>query len=152
MADFPGAIGESVAILGALDPAAIAATTSVTSWGSAAKFKKVGAILLLGATNGTIEMELRQATDSSGTGAKDFSPAVAFTAAIFGAATDNTQGMLSCDVARCMDVDNGFTHFAASVVSGGTTNVFGVILLGAGNRFGDVSSSDDAAVREIVSV
>lgn len=150
MSDFSGSIGEDVAVLGVINPAAIAATTTVSSWGNATNFSKVGAILLLGATNGNIDMELRQATDSSGTGAKDFSPAVAITR--LEAGDDNKQAVLSCDAARCMDVDNGFTHFAASVISSGSTNVFGVALLGAGNRYGASGARDASTVDEIVSV
>ncbi len=70
----PNAKGsEQLALLASIDPASQAAGTSNSEWVSCAQFHSLLAIIQTGTmgTNGTLAAKLQQATDASGTGAKD---------------------------------------------------------------------------------
>ena len=63
------------AVVGAIDPDVTTASTVESAWISAAEFFTYQAIVLCGTlgTNATVDAKIEQATDSSGTGAKDLS-------------------------------------------------------------------------------
>lgn len=137
------------AILSTIDPASTAASTVLTAWVSMAEWHSIAAILQTGAlgTAATVDAKLRQATDASGTSAKDIT-GKAITQLVK-ASHDNKQVMLQC-TGENLDVANGFTHVALSVTVGTAASLISAVLLGNNGRYEPASDYDDADVVEIV--
>ena len=131
---------DGVAVIATLDPASVAASTVVTSWVPVQNFHSFMALIetgVLGAS-ATLDAKLRQATDNSGTGAKDIS-GKALTQ-ILKASGDNKQAMINCRAAD-LDAANGFGWIALSVTIGTAASIFGAQLLGFYPRFEPVKDA-----------
>jgi hypothetical protein len=140
-------LGESIAILGTIDPKDLATSAVNSDYCDCAKYGKVSAFILIGAITGTIDAKLQQASDSSGTGVKDITGKSITQLA---ATDDNKQAVISVDVSE-LDLANDFTHVRCVVTpTGGTTNFGGVAMLGGDARFSPVDSHDLSTVAEIV--
>lgn len=137
------------AVLGTIDPASTAAGTVLTAWVPVAKWHRIAAILLTGAlgASATVDAKLRQATDSSGTGAKDITGKSI--TQLVKASHDNKQAIIECQ-ADDLDTANGFTHVALSVTVGTAASLLAAVLLGVNARYMPASDSDDADVTQIV--
>jgi hypothetical protein len=140
---------ERVAILATLDPASVAASTVVSGWVSMANFHSIAALIQTGVlgASATIDAKLRQATDSSGTGAKDIT-GKAITQ-IVKATGDNKQAMIEAR-SEDLDVNNGFTYVALSVTVGTAASIFNAALIGNNARFLPASALNQAAVAQLV--
>jgi hypothetical protein len=102
----------------------------------------VGAI----ATNGTCDIAISQATDGSGTGAKDVVAATQLTQA----GTDsNKQVVLQCRADQ-LDLAGGFRYIAVEVVTAVAATIAGAALIGFNPAYGPASGYDVASVDEIV--
>jgi hypothetical protein len=124
---------EQFATLAALAPASVAASTVVTTWVPVQDYHGIVALIdtgVLGAS-ATLDAKLRQATDSSGTGAKDVTGKALVQ--IVKASGDGKQASIEM---RCEDIDtnNSFTHVALSVTIGTAASIFGARLLGVNPR------------------
>jgi len=125
---------EQFATLAVLAPASVAASTVVTTWVPVADYHSIVALIdtgVLGAS-ATLDAKLRQATDSSGTGAKDVTGKALVQ--IVKATGDGKQAsieMRSDDI----DANNAFTHVALSVTVGTAASIFGARLIGANPRY-----------------
>ena len=142
-------LSDRTAILGTIDPASTAAGTVLTAWVPVAKFHSFAAILLTGAlgASATVDAKLRQATDSSGTGAKDITGKSI--TQLVKASHDNKQAVIECK-ADDLDTAGGFTHVALSVTVGTAASLLAAVLLGHNARFQPASDFDDADVTQIV--
>jgi hypothetical protein len=140
---------ERVAIAATLDPASVAASTVLTSWVSMAAFHQMAAIVQTGVmgAGGTIDAKLRQATDSSGTGAKDIT-GKAITQ-IVKASGDNKQVIIECRDTD-LDTNNGFAFVALSVTVGTAASLLSAQLLGCLPLFAPASASNQAGVVQTV--
>lgn len=140
---------ERQAILATLDPASVAASTVVTSWVPIKNFHGIAAELQTGVlgTSATLDAKLRQAQDSSGTGAKDIT-GKAITQ-IVKASGDNKQVIIECR-SDDMDMVNGFTHVALSVTIGTAASIFGAQLKGVNPRYQPASAFNQAGVVQLV--
>lgn len=125
---------DRVAILGAIDPASVAASTVLTAWVSLDKWHSVAAILQTGVlgASATVDAKLRQATDGSGTGAKDIT-GKAITQLVK-ASHDGKQAILEVKGEE-LDVNGGFTHVALSVTVGTAASQLSAVLLGNNGRY-----------------
>lgn len=141
---------EQAALLGTLDPVSQGAGTVVSDWVDAGKFKKIMAILAVGTlgASATVDAKLRQATDSSGTGAKDIS-GTSITQLTKAGSDDNKQVIINCDAAE-LDVAGGFSYVAISVTVATAASLIAAILLGFEPRYAPASDNDLASVDEIV--
>jgi len=140
---------ERTAVLATLDPASVAASTVVTTWVSAANFHSFCADIntgVLGAA-ATLDAKLRQASDASGTGAKDITGKAI--EQIVKASGDNKQAFIECR-ADDLDTNNGFGYVALSVTVGTAASIFGAKLLGVNPRFMPASAFNQAAVVQTV--
>jgi hypothetical protein len=144
-------MSEQVAVLGVIDPDATTASTVTSDWGDMTVFQKMMAIVFAGTlgTSATVDAKLEQATDSSGTGAKDFSPAKAITQLTQAGTDDDKQAIINVRRDE-LDVANDFTHVRLSITVGTATSDVGGILLGMSPRFGPANDHDLASVDEIV--
>lgn len=140
---------EQVAILDTIDPASTAASTVVTAYVPVANFHRIAALLQTGAlgTSATVDAKLRQATDSSGTSAKDIT-GKAITQLVK-ANDDNKQVVIEC-AADDLDTANSFTHVALSVTVGTAASLISAVLMGTAARYEPASAFNQAAVAELV--
>lgn len=141
---------EQVAVLGGIDPDAYAASTVVSDWVSMAEFERIMAVLELGdlVTNNTTDAKLQQATDSSGTGAKDIAGKAC--TQLTQAGTDSNKQVVFNVRADELDVANSFTHVALSVTLGTAGADMSALLLGFNPKQYPASDNDIASVDEIV--
>ena len=125
---------EQIATLAVLAPASVAASTVLTAWVPVQDYHSIVALIdtgVLGAS-ATVDAKLRQATDASGTGAKDVTGKALVQ--IVKATGDGKQAsieMRSDDV----DTNGGFTHVALSVTVGTAASLLGARLIGANPRY-----------------
>lgn len=136
------------AVLATIDPQDQATTDKTSDWASVAKYPYVMMIALIGNTTGTQDFKLQQATDGSGTGAKDITGA-AITQ--LGAGDDNKQAIILMNCKDNLDIENGFTFVGiVNNVTGGTANLLAAVLLGLNGRYEPVDAHDLSSVAEIV--
>lgn len=142
-------ISEKIAILATLNPASVAPGTVVTTFVPMALFGSVAALVQLGAlgAGATVDAKLRQATDATGTGAKDI-PGKAI-AQIVKASGDNTQAIIECR-AEDLDTNSGFNFVALSVTVGTAASLVGASLIGGNGRFYPASSYNQTAVVQVI--
>ncbi len=140
---------ESIAVLGTYDAASVGASTVTTGWISAATFK---AFLVLVATGvlgaaATVDAKLQQATDSSGTGAKDIT-GKAITQ-IVKATGDNKQALINLRSEE-LDVNGGFGYFRLSITVGTAASIVGATIQGFFPDLAPASAFNQAAVVQVV--
>lgn len=142
-------LSERIAVLATLDPASVAASTVLTAWVPVANFHSIAALIQTGVlgASGTLDAKLRQATDSTGTGAKDVAGKAIVQ--ILKAAGDGKQAFIELR-GEDLDVSNGFAFVALSVTVGVAASIFGAQLLGANARFLPASALNAATVVQII--
>lgn len=140
---------DRVAVLGTIDPISQAAGTVLTAWVPMDKWHSVAAILMTGVlgASATVDARLRQATDGSGTGAKDVTGKSI--TQLVKASHDGKQVILQC-TGEDLDVNGGFTHVALSVTVATAASLISAVLMGTNGRFEAASDFDDADVVQIV--
>lgn len=138
-------MSDRTAILATMDPASVAASTVVSAWVPVANFHSIAALLQTGVlgTSATIDAKLRQATDASGTNAKDIT-GKAITQ-IVKASGDNKQATIEVRGEE-LDVTNGFAYVALSVTVGTAASIFGASIFGVNPRYAPASALNQAAV------
>ena len=143
---------EACAVLGTIDPDAIAAGTVVSDYVDLGKFERVMVVIMAGTlgTSATVDASILQATDSAGTGAKALSPAKAITQ-LTEAGTDSDKQVIINVQADELDISNDFDHIAVSVDIGTATSDFAAVIFGFNPRSMPASDNDLASVAEIVS-
>lgn len=135
---------EQVALIGALDPQDAGGGAVTSDWAPIKLFEHAFGLLLLGATDGTVDAKLQEASDSSGTGAADLT-GKAITQ--LSATDDNKQAVI--DV-QASDLSDGMTHVAMVVTGAGTANLVAAGIFGVNPRYAPASDNDVASVAEIV--
>lgn len=140
------------AVSGVIDPDATAAGTVTTGWVEAADFHTLLGIVFAGdlGTSATVDAKIEQATDGSGTGAKDLSGSSI--TQLTDAGSDSDKQALIQFRPDDLDVDNAFTHVRLSITVAVATSDVGGVLMGFGPRYGPASDSDASTVAEIVTV
>lgn len=142
-------LAEQLAILATLDPASTAASTVVSGWVSMANFDSIMAILDVGVfgASATVDAKLRQAQDSSGTGAKDITGKAIVQ--MLAAGGNNKQVTLEC---RDTDLDatNTFSYVALSVTIGTAATLISAVLLGGNPNYFPASANNQAGVLQQV--
>lgn len=142
---------EFVAVVGNIDPDAYGTGTETTGWIAAKDFERFMAIVQAGdlGTSATLDAKLEQASDSSGTGAKDITDK-AITQLTQAGSDSNKQAVINLKPAE-MDMDNDFTHFRLSMTVGTAASDAGAVVLGMDPLYGPASDTDVSTVDEIVS-
>lgn len=137
------------AILSTIDPASISAGTVLSGWVPVARFHRIAALIATGVlgASATFDAKFRQATDGSGTGAKDV-PAKAITQLVK-ASHDNKQAIIEMQ-SDDIDTNGGYTHVALSVTVATASSLACAFVLGVNARFLPASDFDDADVVQIV--
>ena len=147
---FPNAKGsELFSVLATIDPASQAVGTVTTGWISAGNHHTLLALVQSGVlgTGATLDAKLQQATDASGTGAKDVT-GKAITQ-IVKATGDNKQAQINLRPDD-LDVTNGYAYVRLSLTVAVAASLTAAQLLGFNPRFAPGDASNQAAVAQVV--
>ena len=147
---FPNAKGsELFSVLATIDPASQAVGTVTTGWISAGNHHTLLALVQSGVlgTGATLDAKLQQATDASGTGAKDVT-GKAMTQ-IVKATGDNKQTLINLRPDD-LDVTNGYAYVRLSLTVAVAASLTAAQLLGFNPRFAPGDASNQAAVAQVV--
>lgn len=136
-------------LVGVIDPDLNAAGTLTTGWINMGLFGTIQAIIMAGAlgTNATLDAKLQQATDSSGTGAKDIA-GKAITQLTEAGADSDKQAIINCRSDE-LDVNNDFSHVRLSMTVAVASSDSGAVVLGHHARY--QPATDITSVAEVVS-
>lgn len=139
----------SLPVAGVIDPDAYAAGPYSTGWISMVTYRALLAIIQVGTitADGTVDAKLEQATDATGTGAKDI-PGKSITQ-LTEAGTDSDKQAVIEVWDDELDINNGFTHVRLTVTVAVAPSDMSAIVLGLGARY--QPAADLASVDEIVS-
>lgn len=142
-------ISESLAVLGTIDPVSQNPGAITTPWVDQSVFFNVLALIQTGVlgAGATVDAKLQQATDASGTGAKDITGKAIVQ--IVKATGDNKQAMISMKEAD-LDTEGGFRYIRLSITVGAAASLVGAALLGGVARFQPASNYNQTAVAQIV--
>lgn len=140
---------EQVAVLAAINPSSQAAGAATSGWIAAAEFNKFLALIQAGAfgASATVDAKIQQATDSSGTGAKDVT-GKAITQLV-AASNANEQAEINLD-AQELDVANGFCYIQLSVTVGVAATLTAAVLFGFVPRYAPASAFNATSIAQIV--
>lgn len=147
---FPNAkISEQLALLDTIDPVSQTAATVTTGWVDASKFQRFLALIATGVlgASATVDAKFQQATDSSGTGAKDVT-GKAITQ-IVKASGDNKQAMINLN-ANELDVNGGFCYVRLSLTVGTATSIIQAHLFGGFAKELPASATNHTDVVQVV--
>ncbi len=141
---------EETALVGVIDPDATAASTVTSAWIKAADFFSFMAVVFAGTlgASATVDAKLEQATDSSGTSAKDIT-GKSITQLTQAGTDDDKQSIINLRQEE-LDVQNGFDYFRLSVTVAIATSDVGGVVLGCHPRRAPASDFDLSSVDEIV--
>lgn len=139
---------QRVAIVGAIDTQS-ATTVKTSGWIDATLFHNYMAILQNGAitATGTLDGKLQQATDSSGTSAKDVT-GKAITQQAAGT-NDNQQAVINLKQ-EDLDFANGFKFFRLSMTPATAAALINGLVLGLDPRYGVASDNKAASQAQTV--
>jgi hypothetical protein len=136
---------QRVGVVGAISPLSQAAGTVNSGWMDVTTFHNFMAVLKTGVlgASATVDAKLQQATDNSGTGAKDIA-GKAITQLVK-ASNDNDQ--VTIDLKQeDTDFNNGFKFFRLSVTVGTAASLVDATILGFDARYGFATDNDAATV------
>lgn len=141
---------DAVALLGAIDADAYAAGTITTGWVQVDDFAAYAALIAPGdlGASATVDAKLEQASDGSGTGAKDVT-GKAITQLTKAGTDDNKQAWINFR-ASDLDLAGGFTYVRLSMTIGTAACDAAGYLFGYGAKVSPASAYNAAAVDEIV--
>lgn len=134
-------VSDLVAVLGRIAPISQAAGTATSGWIDASQYPQLAAILetgVLGAS-ATVDAKFQQATDSSGTNAKDITGA-AITQIVKGGSSDGKEAIVNLR-AEALDINNGFNYVQFSITVGTAASLVGALIVGVSGRYGAVQDS-----------
>ncbi len=140
---------EAIALLANYNAASVSASTVTTGWISAANHERFLAMVSSGVlgSSATLDAKLQQASDSSGTGAKDITDKTI--TQIVKASGDNKVALINLKASE-LDVANGFTHFRLSMTVGTAASLLDAKVIGLVPRYEPNSAYNIAAVVETV--
>jgi hypothetical protein len=140
---------DQVTIVGKIDPDAASASTVTTGWIAAKDYASFLAIIQAGdlGASATLDAKLQQASDSSGTGAKDISGKSI--TQLTQAGTDSDKQALINLRPEELDLDNNFTHFRLSMTVATAASEIAAIVLGLHARY--QPASHVSTVDEVIS-
>ena len=132
---------ERLSVGGVIDPDNHAAGTVTTGWVAMDDLHSALAILIVGdiSANGTVDAKLQQASDSSGTGAKDIADT-----SITQLTASNKQSMVNLR-SESLDRDGEFNHVRLSVTIGTASAELAAVLLGFDPRYAPPDNADSVS-------
>lgn len=141
-------LSEGLAVLATIDPVSQGVGTVSTGWVDQSVFFFLMALIDVGVfgASATVDAKLQQATDSSGTGAKDIT-GKAITQ-LLAAGGNNRQALINMKEAD-LDTENGFRYVRLSITVGTAASLVSAALIGGVPRFQPASAYNQAGVAQI---
>lgn len=139
-------LSEQLTLLATIDPSSASVGSVTTGWISAANHERFMALVNTGAlgSGGTVDAKLQQATDSSGTGAKDVSGK-----SITQITANNKQALIDLR-AEELDANGGFAYFRLSLTVGVAASLASAAVIGGVAKQNPASALNQAATGQIV--
>jgi hypothetical protein len=136
---------QRAAIVGSIDPQS-ATTVKTTGWIDASQFNNFMAIAMIGAitSTGTDDAKIQQATDSSGTGAKDIT-GKAITQVVAG----SVQTLINVKQDD-LDVNNGFTYIRFSITPATAASLIAGLVVGFDPRYSPADGYAAATQTQVI--
>lgn len=143
-------LSDSVVVAATIDPDVLTAAAYTSDWVDMATFERIQAIAMAGTlgSSATFDAKLQQATDSSGTGAKDISGKSITQLTQASPDDSDKQAVIDCE-GNELDVANSFTHVALVITVGTATSDGGGLIIGE-SKHKPATDHDLASVAEIV--
>ncbi len=143
-----GALNEQLAVVATIDPDAYGTGTQNSDYINMENFRRVLFIVQAGTlgTSGTLDFEVHEAKDSSGTD-EQLLTGKSITQ-LTQAGTDSDKQVLV--EVRADELSKGYTHLRGRLIIGTAGSDAAVLALGANARYGPASDFDLASVDEIV--
>lgn len=140
---------ELFAVLAAVSPVSQAPGTVTSGWVSVANHERFLALVQTGVlgASATVDAKIQQATDSSGTNAKDIT-SKAITQ-IVKASGDNKQALINLR-AEELDSNNGFNYVQLSITVGTAASQVGAVVLGGMGKQLPATLTNAASVAQVV--
>jgi hypothetical protein len=140
-----------VGVVGVVDPDAYAAGTYTTGWIDMQDYFAVMGVVLAGdlVATATLDAKFEQATDGSGTGAKDVTGS-AITQLTQAGSDSNKQVAINLRQAD-LDRNNGFRYVRLSLTLGTAGGDVAAAVVALDIRYGAATANDAATVDEVVS-
>lgn len=140
---------QRAAIVGVIDPQS-SSTAKTTAWIDAAQFNNFLALIQVGVlgASSTVDAKIQQATDASGTNAKDIT-GKAITQ-LTKAGTDDSKQVEINIRQEDLDVTGGFAFIQLSVTPAVAASLVSALVMGFDPRYGPASDFDATTVDEIV--
>jgi len=139
-----------VGLVGVIDPDAYPAGAVSTGWFSLADFHAFMAVVKAGdlGASATLDAKLEQATDASGSGAKDIT-GKAITQLTQAGGDSNKQAVINLRPEEA-DVEGVYTHARLTLTVAVATSDAVAAVFGIGPRYGPATKRDLASVAEVV--
>ncbi len=139
---------DRIAVAGVIDPDAYAASTVTSAWIAMSVFDNIMAVIQAGTlgASATLDAKLEQASDDTGTGAKDIT-GKAITQLTQAGADSDKQAIINCRSDE-LDLENSFTHVRLSMTIGTANSDAGAIVLGMDARYQPADQA--ASIDEVV--
>ena len=133
----------------AIDPDAYAAGTVTSGWVSLVEYLQIMAVVMVGTLGSaaTVDAKLEQATDGSGTGAKDITGKAITQLTKAAPNESDKQAIINCRADE-LDADNDFTHVRLSITVAVATSDAGGLVFGFDAHYAPEAAA--ASVAEIV--
>lgn len=147
---FNAKLSESLAVLATINPTSQAAGNAVSGWVSMADVRRILAVVSVGAfgASATVDANIQQAQDSSGTGAKAIGSGRAITQ-LLAAGGNNVQALINVNSDE-LDATNGFNYVQLTVTVGTAATETAAVVLGGSARFEPASAFNPASVVQTV--
>ena len=143
-------LSETLAFLGAINPSSQAAGSAVTGWISAANVERLLGVVQVGVfgASATVDANIQQAQDSSGTGAKAIGSGKAITQ-MLAAGGNNLQATIDVRTEE-LDMNNGFYYVQLTITVGTAATETAGVLVGGMARFQPASTLNATSVSQQV--
>lgn len=140
---------QRVSVVGKINPQS-ASSVQATGWLDATAFHNFMALISVGAlgASATVDAKIQQATDNTGTSAKDVS-GKSITQLTKAGSDDNKQVLINLKQ-EDLDIGNGFKFFQLSITPATAACLIGGTVLGFDPRYGAATDNDASSVDEVV--
>ena len=143
-------LSESLAVLATINPSSQAAGAAYSGWVSMAEVDRILALVQVGAFGAlaTVDANVSQAQDATGTGAKAIGTGKAITQ-MLASGGNNVQALIDVRATE-LDVANGFGFVQLEIIVGTAATETAGVILGGDARFEPASTFNQAGVVQIV--
>ncbi len=141
---------EQIAVVETIDPVSQGVGSVSSGWVPVKNFHHFMAVVMAGVLGAaaTLDGKIEQATDASGTGAKDVTGR-SITQLTKAGSDDNKQAVINIAPAD-LDLDNSFNHIRLTLTVGAAASLVAGVLIGLDPRMAPASDNDVSTVDEIV--